>query len=319
MAPRYSENAGGAIVAHKLCDLLNINHVIAQIFPYSGFEFDNLYASNTPLKDRIRLLPKRPENIKFFLKYYWDYYKSANINWSTPIINPIQWIAINHLYNYIIVYPETVYGNPLGGKNVVRYFLHNPGYWTGKVDYGEGELYFRYSNSFARDFIPMKGSVVSPHLITIYTTPSCYNLEGASKERKGTAYLVRKGAYKPIIHDLSDSIKIDGKSHKEIAEIFKQVDTFISYDAATAYNRFALLCGCKSVIILGEDETPSTYNPDAETRSHFAYSLDTSNINWKKARIWAEEQKAIEEKISQQAVIDFINDCQDFFDNKGKK
>ena len=83
-------------------------------------------------------------------------------------------------------------GNMLGAKHVVRYFMHNPGHFTGKVEYGQDELYIRYSDSFARDYVPQKDSVLSPHLMTISVTPSCYNREEMPGKREGTAYIFAK-------------------------------------------------------------------------------------------------------------------------------
>ena len=44
------------------------------------------------------------------------------------------------LSDLIVIYPEIVFGNPLGAKNVVRWFLHNPGFFSGKIYYGQNTL-----------------------------------------------------------------------------------------------------------------------------------------------------------------------------------
>lgn len=173
-------------------------------------------------------------------------------------------------------------------------------------------MYFLYSSHFGQGFVSPKRSKISPHIIDIVTTPEVYRVTNNNGKRSGTAYLVRKGKNKHIIHDLTDSIKIDGKSHAEIAEIFNRVETFISYDAATAYTRFAMLCGCRSVIILGEDETPDTYC-SKESQKYISFGLNDYFPDIEQARLWAESLRDRSEKDNDIAVTHFIEDTEEFF------
>lgn len=82
-----------------------------------------------------------------------------------------------------------------------------------------------------------------------YLMEDIYNKENISLNRKGTAYCIRKGKGREIIHDLKNSICIDGLTHSETAAIFKKIETFISYDVATFYSQYAVMCGADSVVI----------------------------------------------------------------------
>ena len=157
--------------------------------------------------------------------------------------------------------------------NVARWFLHHPGYHTGKVGVETGEIYYRYTESM--NGLKIHGSRLSENILRIAHYPlDIYNEKSAPKERHGTAYCLRKGSGKTIIHDLNNSVLIDGKSHKEIAEIFKRSKQFISYDTQTAYSRFAYLCGCESIVIPDEGVSIDEWHPNEADRFGIAYGLD---------------------------------------------
>lgn len=311
-APSYDPNNGGCIVLHKLCDLLNSHGEKAQLCP---MDFCNYFLyGNTKWQTITRRIchPVYTQRFYRLLRSNYQKYKT-NPSWNTPVATTWKLFFSYGHPDYIVVYPEILSGNMIGAKNVIRYLMHNPGHFTGKENYGHGELYFRYSNSFARDFVPKKGSVVSPHFITIFTTPSCYNRIGTVAKREGTAYIIRKGKGKRMVHDTENSILLDGKSHEEIASILKRVERLISYDPITSYSGYALLCGCPCTIILGEDEKPETYHPDPETRRFFAYSMNDNHVNMEEAIAWRERKLAEQNMRNENAIKIFIAESQTFF------
>jgi hypothetical protein len=97
-------------------------------------------------------------------------------------------------------------------------------------------------------------------------------------QRKGTAYCLRKGKDKELVHDLMDSVLIDGKSHAEIAKIFKSVDRFISYDTLTAYSRFAALCGCTSIVVPDSGVSIDDWYPNDKDRCGISYGFNHESI-----------------------------------------
>lgn len=290
VAPNYDGDAGGSLVLHKLCDLINaIGHNAV------------LYPMGLCLGDWLA---------RFRFRFY--YFLGRN-----PLVTNLDWKSRYSIFlprgPKIVVYPEIVIGNPLSAKNVVRFFLHNPGHFKCLTSYGNGELYFRYSHSFAEGYTPPCGSYISPHCVTVSVTPSCYNLNGAASIRQGSAYLIRKGKGKELVHDLQNSVKIDGFGHLEVSRIFKKVETFISYDPITAYSKYAVLCGCRSVVILAGDETVEMYYPLPGQRVGLCFGLDDFSAFTEANRKILEGEAVQEEKASRSNVQVFVDEADTFF------
>ena len=250
-APDYIDNNGGTIALHKLCDLLNRSGYEAYLYPdFESYDLHTYNVSNIP--DYVKKLDRifsLTETVPIGTPVSEDKLQSVfwiNPAFNTPVYIPHREVSFNN--DWVIIYPEITFGNPLRAKNVVRWFLHNPGFWTGKIYYGQNELYFRYSESFEN--FQLTGSKTSDLILKILHLPLDIFYENpTSKERKGTAYMIRKGYNRKIIHNLENSIQIDGKSNREIADILRSVKTFISYDPSTLYSNLAVLCGCESVVV----------------------------------------------------------------------
>lgn len=235
-APPYDPNSGGCIVLHKLCDLINRSGRQAYIYPnLPSFE---LNAGNWAD------LPRMKEQIDYAMNLYDNF--TTNPSFITPVIKP----EFAHFASddQIIIYPEITFGNPLKAKNIIRWMLYYPGFHTGKVYFSPNELHYLYNSTFGEghDFPTCKRSNT---ILNIRHLPiDIYNKKN-KHDRSGTAYCLRKQKNYELMHDQSDSICIDGKSHEEIAEIFSKIKTFISYDPCTAYSAFAVLSGCDSIIV----------------------------------------------------------------------
>lgn len=307
MSVPYTENCGGIIVLHKLCDLLNEIGERAYMFPATkAFHGNNIVSTLIKRIVYLRLMRKEMQEYKI------------NREWNAPLFPFLKALFSLFTNKYIVVYPEFFSNNPLQAKNIVRYLLHNPGNFSaGKYEYGENELYFRYSGSFAKDFVPKKGGKISSKLITVSSTPSCYNRIGVDdSKRSGVAYCIRKGAGKKLIHDRKNEILIDGKSHEEIAEIFKSVECFVSYDSVTAYTRFACLCGCRSYVVLGENEKPEDFRPLPEQRKYIRFDLNDMSVDVDEAYQFYERQRQEEIRRSIENVRLFVEECESFFGSK---
>lgn len=162
--------------------------------------------------------------------------KKTNLRLKTPLNKKFDTVRD------IVVYPESIRGNPLAAKNVVRWLLYKPTA-TQLRSFNKSEQNFHYQNAFCPN--SMKSS---SQRLFIPTWNSCY-FPIDNTNRKGSCYILRKGKNRKIIHSLTNGTIIDGLPHKQIARIFQEVEYCISYDLNTAYSKFAALCGCKSIIV----------------------------------------------------------------------
>lgn len=300
-SPPYNPKQGGVICLHKLAHLINLSGDQAYLFP----AFENIEISRRDI-----LVPILRLGRDFYRKVFERY--KTNSYFNTPIYDG----KIKDLVSdeYIVIYYEQVFGNPLGARNIVRWLLHRPGYHTGKVYYGFNELLVPFHNSVADFFYPH--SKQSGFVMSIIHYPlEMYNMDGAMKKRIGTAYCIRKGKGKKIEHNQKDSVLIDNLPHADIARIFKRVKTFVSYDTYTAYSRLAALCGCDSVVIPDPGVTEEEWFSNPDDRLGLAYGFE----NIEKARktrahlfqkIQDEHQKSFDD------VKTFKEECYQFFNQK---
>jgi len=301
VSPPYDERVGGSIVLHKLCSILNGLGYESYLHPYH-----KRYRLNTKYFAR-----KWFRDMKVRYRHWKGDYGRYEVNpaFDTPVLHVLD---DSLLKEFVVIYPETVFGNPLNAQRVVRWFLHNPGFHTGTINYGINELYFKTRPGIEE--FRSSGSVVSNIILKVFHCPlEDYNLNDVHSDRKGTAYCLRKGKHKPIQHDLNGSILIDGKSNSEIAAIFKQVKTFISYDTYTAYSRFAVLCGCQSIVIPDQGVTKEQWHPNPADRYGLAYGFSniesaSETAHLVKEHILSKERKSIEN------VKDAVIEINGFFD-----
>jgi len=284
--PSYNESSGGAIVLHKLCSILNELGYESYVTPLFH-EFDK-----KTFKQRIK---------RFFKKF------KINPAFNTPVYTK----SIEGKDDWIVIYPELVFGNPLKAKNIVRWFLHQPGFHTSKVSYGKGEFYFKFNTAI--DDFQYPGSVTSENELKVIHYPlEHFNEENIPLTRSGRAYCLRKGKHKytSSIHD--KDILIDGKSHENVAEIFKKVETFVSYDTYTAYSIFAVLCGAKSIVIPDKGVPETEWYPLKSDRYGISYGFD--DIEWADStKHLVKEHIEREESNNKVNVKRFINEVNQYF------
>lgn len=298
-APSYNPEGGGDVVLHRLCAILNELGHEAWLHPY--FSGMPAYPNNIPDVARSTL--------KWFIAKHFFRYRTRP-DWNTPVLKRFD---AAHSDDWIVIYPEIVFGNPLRAKNVVRWLLYKPGFHTGQIFYGSNDLLVSF-NEFSDDF-HFPGAHKSASRLYVLSFPfEHYNLEGAlpPEQRSGTAYCLRKGKGRPIVHDLDNSILIDGMSHAEVASVFKRVKTFISYDLYTAFSSFAVLCGTASVVIPEPGRTrEGWYENRAETYG-VAYGFD--DLAW--ARETADKvlgRLREKEALSIESVRQFVTEANQYF------
>ncbi len=244
--------------------------------------------------------------VKYWLRGY-DRKFIRNKAFNTPIA------GYKDLENAIIVYPEVTNGNPLNAKNVVRWFLHKPGFHTGNIDYGQDELYFFFQPKFND---PMINKNLNNLLQLVYFREDVYKNKRL-KHRVGSCYMMRKGKGRKIVHDLAESVCIDGMTHEEIASIFNKVKYFISYDLYTMYNRFAALCGCITIVIPEENISEDEWQPVEELRYGIAYGFENIEYARKTQSLVRPYLKKQQMRMNKN-VQEFILKCEVFFEKEIK-
>jgi len=295
----FDINSGGALVLHKLCHLINKLGRECFIYPYfPGLALDcfneDLFLLNIQATE---------DNLK--------HYKVSS-EFNTPIVLPSSYKAIQNNKSYITIYPEITMGNPLKAANVVRWFLHNPGFHTGKIYYESKEIYFRFGEETERIFLP--DSKMSSNLLTVtHFLSSLYNEEDVAIKRSGIAYCLRKGKGKKICHDIENSILIDGLNHENISSIFKHVQQFISYDTRTYYSQLAAVCGCESIIIPDDGISEDQCFPDIATRYGVSYGFENIEKS-NSTRHLVADYLTQKDLISELNVLNFLSEIDNFFD-----
>ena len=203
--PPYENKCGGIIVMHYLCQLIN------QIDPNKYYA--KLFMHN---------------DFKYNNQFCTDFAKIDEIN-----------------NNTVVIYPETIIGNPLNAKNVVRWILLELGIEM-PIDhyknFGENDHIYYWESKDLSDY---------KQLSCPWLNPIFYNKNVEKKNKQKTCYLIKKGR---LIHKQfanyhpSDSICIDDLSSEEINVIFNECRYFYCYDPNSAYVIFSLICGCIPII-----------------------------------------------------------------------
>lgn len=298
-APAYNENVGGVIALHRLCHLINECGGEAYMHPFiPSFDLHHHNAAELGLYAKAIHEAANPANYRL------------NEAFKTPALQPRDNFVPSD--DCIVVYPEIVFGNPLRARNVVRWLLHNPGFHTGKIYYGPGEVYYKYANFAITDFRFPGSEMANPILRIQYTPIELYREDAGAPahERAGTAYCMRKGKARAPVHDTATSILIDGKSHAETAAILKSVEQFICYDPYTHYSYFAALAGCDSVVVPLDNVTKEQWKPNVEDRYGLAYGF--GDIEFARAtRHLALERQISLDSDSKQSAADFMSDIED--------
>lgn len=249
-APSFDPDSGGTIFMHELAHALNGLGEDAKLWPMAPI-----------YKQGIRATIKNFLSPKPYL---------TDPDLDTPLATK----ADLKNQNAVVVYPEIVLGNPLGVKNVVRWLLYKPGDQH-PYRFTENEMFFRVFEK--ADLVELTGG--APDLF-LWKVNRSYQNEGRP-DRKGTAFIVRKGHRKPRLPETEhpDAIDITGMSHAEVNDVFNRCDRFYSYDEATMYSQFAAICGCLSIIVPGEHKDREVWARNHELgRYGVAYGTEPAEL-----------------------------------------
>ena len=154
--------------------------------------------------------------------------------------------------NYIVVYPEIIYGNPLNCKNVIRWILLELGVEMPKnhyLNWNKSDLVYFWESK--KTGAPYYKQLCYPWFDTQFIN---FN----KNERTSTCFMMKKAfLFHENITTLhpENSIKIDDYSNtddilytKKICNIFNECKYFYCYDPNSALIIFSAICGCIPIV-----------------------------------------------------------------------
>jgi len=259
VSPGFNEDSGGAIALHNLCHRLNSRGIQSALWHTRR----PIHYAENPVQNIIRVLNAKVYSFRRLT--LWRKKFNKNSNWITPEhkgrIPENSWV----------IYPDIIPDNPLGAKNVVRWYLYHPR----KHLIDNAEVIKLKEYYYSQNFVP-KGEAFKI-LSCTWLRSDLYNTENCQSRTLSCHMWRKKDSDLAPLHK-RDSICLDGLSHLQISSIFKRSHTFISYDLHTGYSMLAALCGCTSIVAPKFGLSEADWRPDEWTRYGIAYGFE--RIDW---------------------------------------
>lgn len=179
-------------------------------------------------------------------------------------------------WNTIVVYPETLYGNPLYAKNVVRWLLYFHRFKDVDGAFGENELVVAYRKVFND-----KKLNPNEYLLNIsFFDNKLYHQYNFGK-RNDNCYIIRKGKERKDLPSSFDGPCVDfGMDEDNIVKIFNEHKYCYSYDTQTFYCTIAAVCGCIPIVVLEPNKTKKDYLSSDDKTYGVAYGSTPSEVKY---------------------------------------
>lgn len=157
------------------------------------------------------------------------------------LVNPSFDTPIEFDPDSIVIYPEIVTNNPLNASRVVRYLLNREGHLQGRmIDWSPTD----YPLTFSKVYRDNCDSLFYPNTDLNIFYPD-------DTEKKQNAFYIGKGNLYgdcPQLPCLEITRQLPPTKH-ELASALRGIDIFYSYDAHSATNLDAALCGCVPLLL----------------------------------------------------------------------
>jgi len=223
--PRWIESSAGIRVLHYLCHALNC-----------AGEEAFLILSDVPNRTEPRINPK--------LK--------------TPILTQEQAIAhFRGKRNPIVVYPETIKGNPLGSTNTVRYLLNYAGLLGGNSNFHPNEYVIAFSANIAKHYQEITNKAAAKVLFVPPVNPSEFEFNVQKKPFQ----LVYAGKYRSFVGSPSQvgdlptiEIRRDGKemqSRSLLKQLLSEASVLYCFENSSLITE-AILSGTPVLLVENE-------------------------------------------------------------------
>ncbi|WP_037363550.1 hypothetical protein [Selenomonas ruminantium] len=215
----------------------------------------------------------------------------------------------------IVVYPEVIFGNPLGAKHVVRWFLsfyQFKGDYVGAQPYDKDDMFICYRQIFNDYQLNPMGREVQLHHFN-YDLYKRWNYG----HREGNCYIVRKGCSRKDLPSTVPGIILDNLSDEEKVKIMNKCKYCYSFDTQTFYTTIAAICGCISIVIPEPGKKREDYLSEGEKGWGVAYGTTPDELEFAR-----NTYKKLEERIkgfnvhNQNNVQKFLNYCREYFQGR---
>lgn len=153
--------------------------------------------------------------------------------------------------NTVVIYGETIEGNPLNAPYIIRWILAELGIICEKDIYktwGLKDLVYYFNSELKFLENPNKINTIYKNLSLLFINPIYKNLY---QERSGYCHTFRKKDFHKniiMIHPQNSFEITRSHSQDDYLNIFNKYEYFISYDPLTFMNIIAAICGCISIV-----------------------------------------------------------------------
>lgn len=178
--------------------------------------------------------------------------------------------------DYIVIYPEIIWGNPFKIKNVVRWLLYHHKYYEAENTFDKDDYFISFREIF-------NDSKLNPenNILKIKNFDKLLYRQYNWGERKGNCYIIRKGANRKDLPSKFDGPVFNGDmSDEEFVKILNDCKYCYSYDTQTFYCSIAAICGCIPIVMLEPGKEISDYLTPDEKHYGVAYGNTPDQIEY---------------------------------------
>lgn len=265
---------GGPLVLAALCKTFRDLGYDARIM------FTYAYQSNPKSKEGCREYAMK-HLIKQWLAYHIHrifkhiHFLDAYLLKETPLTTmpgiKIQYNPFFNRNNTIVIYPECQYGNPLKAKYVMRWLLFHYMFEDDSKAYEKNDFFVCFRKYFNSPNLNPKEIMLQVNYFdnTLYRQ---YNFG----PRKGKCYILRKGKNRKDLPKHFDGPVYDNDlTQEELVKMFNEYEYCYSYDTQTFYSTIAVVCGCKTVVVMEPGKTVDDYLSKDE-KNHYGIAYGDS-------------------------------------------
>ncbi len=200
----------------------------------------------------------------------------------------------------IVVYPETVHGNPFAASHVVRWLLNKPAHIGGDKEFAESEMLY----AFSADFIP-EGMDIPLLRVPVVDSSVFHNRDNPDDQHRqgicyyANKYLAKGGRLTEHTKGAKSLCQDVTLSQTELAAILRKSELLFCYEPSSIVAE-ALLCGCPVAMV----PTPYLQGTEQDFQGPgIAFGTDPSALATAKATV---NQAAADYQRLEQQCIDHV-------------